>query len=105
MVLVTLGNPREKFWGQVLAVNEAGVSLRGIDLESFEDSAVMVKAGEPFTAATVFFPMHRVERMELDVNSGGLPSLGERFRAQTGRDPARVFGELPQSDTAAGGRE
>lgn len=95
MVLLALGEPREKFWGQLLALSEAGISLRGMDLESFDDSAAMVKAGEPFTPATVFFPMHRVERMELDVNSGGLPSLRERFHMQTGRDPAQVFGDVP----------
>ncbi len=95
MVLLALGDPREKFWGQLLALSEAGISLRGFDLESFDDSAAMVKAGEPFTPATVFFPMHRVERMELDVNSGGLPSLRERFRMQTGRDPAQLFGDVP----------
>jgi hypothetical protein len=93
MVLVALGDPREKFWGQLLALSEAGISLRGIDLESFDDSAAMIKAGEPFTPATVFFPMHRVERMELDVHAGGLPSLCERFRVQTGRDPVRLFGD------------
>ncbi|MGE5207226.1 MAG: hypothetical protein ACM3PW_16570 [Chlamydiota bacterium] len=102
MVLLALGDPREKFWGQLMALSEAGISLRGIDLESFDDSAAMVKAGEPFTPATVFFPMHRVERMELDVHAGGLPSLRERFRAQTGRDPAYVFGE---GAAAPGGRD
>lgn len=94
MVLLALGDPREKFWGQLLALSEAGISLRGIDLESFDDSAAMIKAGEPFTPATVFFPMHRVERMELDVHAGGLPSLCERFRVQTGRDPVRLFGDV-----------
>ncbi|HKW67967.1 MAG TPA: hypothetical protein VJP04_11810 [Terriglobales bacterium] len=93
MVLLALGEPREKFWGQLLALSEAGISLRGIDLESFDDSAAMIKAGEPFTPSTVFFPMHRVERMELDVHAGGLPSLSERFRVQTGRDPVRLFGD------------
>ena len=92
MVLLVLGNPREKFWGQLLALSHAGVSLRGIDLESFDDSVALIKAGDPFTPASVFFPMHRVERMELDVHAGGLPSLTERFRLQTGRDPVRLFG-------------
>ena len=101
MVLLALGDPREKFWGELLALSEAGISLRGIDLESFDDSAAMVKAGEPFTPATVFFPMHRVERMELDVHAGGLPSLCERFRVQTGRDPVRLFGDA----AATGERE
>ena len=94
MVLLALGDPREKFWGQLLALSEAGISLRGIDLESFDDSAAMIKTGEPFTPATVFFPMHRVERMELDVHAGSLPSLCERFRIQTGRDPVRLFGDV-----------
>jgi len=94
MVLLALGDPREKFWGQLLALGEAGISLRGIDLESFDDSAAMIKAGEPLTPATVFFPMHRVERMELDVPASGLPSLCERFRVQTGRDPVRLFGDV-----------
>ena len=97
MVLLALGDPREKFWGQLLALSEAGISLRGMDLESFDDSVALVKAGEPFTPATVFFPMHRVERMELDVNAGGLPSLRERFRDQTGRDPARLFADVALS--------
>lgn len=101
MVLLALGDPREKFWGQMLALSEAGISLRGIDLESFDDSAAMIKAGEPFTPATVFFPMHRVERMELDVHAGGLPSLCERFRMQTGRDPVHLF----EIAAAAGERE
>ena len=102
MVLLTLGEPREKFWGQLLAISEAGISMRGIDLESFDDSAALVKAGEPFTPATVFFPMHRAERMELDVKSGGLPSLQERFRLLAGRDPARLFGNAAP---APGSRE
>ena len=97
MVLLALGDPREKFWGQLLALREAGISLRGIDLESFDDSAAMIKAGEPFTPATVFFPMHRVERMELDVHAGGLPSLCERFQVQTGSDPVRLFGDAAAS--------
>lgn len=92
MVLLALGDPREKFWGQLLALSHAGVSVRGIDLESFDDSVAMIKSGDPFTPATVFFPMHRVERMELDVHAGGLPSLSERFHLQTGRDPVRMFG-------------
>jgi len=101
MVLLALGEPREKFWGRLLAVSGAGISVRGIELESFDDSAAMLKAGEPFTPTTVFFPMHRVERMELDVHAGGLPSLCERFRLQTGRDPVRLFGDAD----AAGERE
>ena len=97
MVLVSLGNPREKFWGSVLSLTPAGLSIRGIDLQSFEDSAAMVKAGEPFTPATMFFPMHRIERMELDANSGRIPSLCRRFAAQSGRDPVALFSAAASS--------
>jgi hypothetical protein len=61
LVLVTLQNPREKFWGMLLALTPAGASLRGVDLQSFDDFMQMVKAGEASSANTVFFPMHRAQ--------------------------------------------
>ena len=88
LVIVTLCNPREKFWGMILALAPEGLSLSGIELASFEDLAVMVKEGEPFTPAVVFFPMHRVERVELDLPDGNLPSLSQRFLAKTGLQPS-----------------
>lgn len=91
-VLVTLGAPREKFWGVLLEVSAAGISLRGLDLNSFDDFVHLVRSGEPATPAAVFFPMHRVERMEADEHSGGIPSLKERFQEKTGRPLAYLFG-------------
>jgi hypothetical protein len=88
LVIVTLSNPREKFWGMILALASEGLSLSGAELASFEDLAVMVKEGEPFTPAVVFFPMHRIERVELDLPDGSLPSLSQRFLAKTGLEPA-----------------
>ena len=95
MVLVTLGAPREKFWGAILAVSAAGLSLRRMELASFEDCVAMIKAGETLSYATVFFPMHRVERMELDMPAGSIPSLSERFAAQTGVDPRTALMQEP----------
>jgi hypothetical protein len=91
MVLVTLNNPREKFWGAVLEISAAGLSLRGIDLNSFDDFAGQVKAGEPAMAGAVFFPMHRVERMELDAINGEFPSLVQRFAEKTGKSAEKFF--------------
>jgi hypothetical protein len=88
MVVVTLGNPRDKFWGMILWLAPEGLSMTGIELASFEDLVVMVKDDEPFTPAVVFFPMHRIERIELDLPDGSLPSLSQRFLAKTGLDPA-----------------
>lgn len=92
VVVVTLGNPRDKFWGMVLSLAPEGLSMSGIELASFEDLIVMVKDGEAFTPAVVFFPMHRIERIELDLPDGSLPSLSQRFSAKTGLDPVATFG-------------
>ena len=91
IVVVTLGNPREKLWGAILALTAEGLSLCGIELASFEDLISMVKESEPFTPSIVFFPMHRLERLELDLPDGSIPSLAQRFTSKTGLDPADVL--------------
>ena len=91
LVIATLSNPREKFWGMILALAPEGLSLSGAELASFEDLAVMVRDGEPFTPAVVFFPMHRLERVELDLPDGSLPSLSQRFFAKTGLQPSAAL--------------
>jgi hypothetical protein len=91
VVLITLNHPREKFWGAIIAVSPAGVSVRGIDLNSFDDFGRQVTSGEPVAPHVVFFPMHRVERMELDVRNGEIPSMAERFEAKTGRNCGELF--------------
>ena len=93
LVLVTLQNPREKFWGVLLALTPAGVSLRGVDLESLDDFTQLVKAGEAATPSMVFFPMHRVQRIEVDARTGELPSLGDQFAAKTGITVSKFFQE------------
>jgi hypothetical protein len=91
IVIATLSNPREKFWGMILSLAPAGLSLSGAELASFEDLAVMVRDGEPFTPAIVFFPMHRIERVELDLPDGNLPSLSQRFLNKTGLQPSAAL--------------
>jgi hypothetical protein len=91
MVVVTLGNPREKVWGAILALSAEGLSLCGVELASFDDLISLVKDGEPFSPGVVFFPMHRVERMELDLPDGSIPSLSQRFTNKTSLDPVTVL--------------
>ncbi|HEY1527476.1 MAG TPA: hypothetical protein VGH51_14670 [Candidatus Angelobacter sp.] len=93
LVLVTLQNPREKFWGVLIALTPAGASLRGVDLQSLDDFTQLVKAGEATAPSTVFFPMHRVQRIEVDARSGELPSLADQFAAKTGYDVDKFFQE------------
>lgn len=91
LVIATLSSPREKFWGMILALAAEGLSLSGVELASFEDLTVMVRDGEPFTPAVVFFPLHRIERVELDLPDGTLPSLSQRFLAKTGLEPSTAL--------------
>jgi hypothetical protein len=91
MVIVTMGNPREKFWGAILGMRAEGIGLCGIELASFEDLVSMVKEGEAFSPSVVFFPMHRVERVELDLPDGNIPSVTQRFSASTGLDAAAIL--------------
>ena len=98
LVIATLCNPREKFWGMILALAPEGLSLSGVELASFEDLTVMVRDGEPFTPAVVFFPMHRIERVELDLPDGTLPSLSQRFLSKTGLEPTAALAPRHESN-------
>ena len=103
VVIATLSNPREKFWGMILALAPEGLSLSGAELASFEDLTVMVRDGEPFTPAVVFLPMHRIERVELDLPDGNLPSLSQRFLAKTGLEPSAALAPsgIPANESAS----
>ncbi len=84
-VIVNLGDPREKFWGILDEINAAGISLRGIDLNSFDELLRMLAKGETgIYPATVFFPLRRIERILLDEDSGYLPALHSQFAQRTG---------------------
>jgi hypothetical protein len=91
LVIATLANPREKVWGAILNLSPTGLSMRGVDISSFDDFTAQIRDGEPFAAGVMFFPMHRVERLELDLPEGTLPSLAQRFAQKTGQDPAPIL--------------
>ena len=90
LVVVTMHTPREKFWGAILELSSSGLSVRGVDLDSFDDFVSLIKAGEA-DPVTVFFPMHRVERIELDAHNGAIPSIAERFAEKTRRAAVTVL--------------
>jgi hypothetical protein len=86
IVVVGLHNPKEKVWGELLAIHPAGVTVRGIDLNSFDDfiSQVLHPEGDRVGMATLFFPMARIERIALDERLGSIPSMAEIFEQKTG---------------------
>ncbi len=86
IVIVSLISPKEKMWGQLLLLESKGATVRGIELDAFDDFIRQVIQQEETAVGlnTVFFPMHRVERIIVDEPSGSIPSLSQRFQAKVG---------------------
>src|SRR5271170_3631135 len=87
IVVLSLHTPKEKIWGILLAMNTSGVTVRGIDLNSFDHfvSQINQLEAERVGLPTVFFPMTRIERISLDESSGTIPSMAEIFQRKIGR--------------------
>jgi len=99
IVIVSLVSPKEKMWGQILLLEPKGVTVRGIELDSFDDFIRQVIRQEETAVGmnTVFFPMHRVERIMVDEPSGSIPSLAQRFHAKVGLTIQEFLGiDTPQ---------
>ena len=87
IVIVSLHSPKEKLWGELILLQSAGVTLRAIDLNSFDDfiRQVLDPDGARVGLPTVFLPMQRIERISLDEPTGSIPSLAEVFEKKAGR--------------------
>ena len=91
-VVMVLHSPREKCWGVLDEISNAGVFLRGLDLNAFDDWVSAVVHGEPFMGfGDLFFPMWRVERIAKDEAAGGVPSLCEQAEKRTGHIIAELL--------------
>ncbi len=97
IVVVNLQNPREKVIGILLNISEAGITVRGIDVHSFNDLANNHSKSKDeerdfsIKATTVFFPMHRVVSCYLDEDSGPVPSFSTQFKNKTSKSLEDVF--------------
>jgi hypothetical protein len=96
IVVVSLHTPKEKVWGELLAIHPAGITMRGIDLNSFDHFIRQINEpeGERVGLPTIFFPMNRVERISLDEPSGAIPSMAELFSRKVGRSLADYLAEF-----------
>jgi hypothetical protein len=85
-VILVLHSPREKCWGLLNEISPAGVFMRGLDLNAFDDWLRAIAHDEPSIGLSdLFFPIWRVERISRDESAAGMPSLAERFEQRTGR--------------------
>jgi hypothetical protein len=94
LVLVHLVGPKEKYWGVLLALSPAGVTLRGLELDMFEDWARQQRPGADaeLGVATLFVPLHRIEKMFEDARVGSVASYAERFFDIVGSDVRSFLG-------------
>ena len=94
-IVLVLHTPREKCWGILDEITAAGVFLRGLDLNAFDEWLSAVVHREPFIGlGSMFFPMWRVERIARDEISGEVPSLCQQAEQRTGLS----FEELIKDD-------
>jgi hypothetical protein len=85
IVIVVLHSPREKIWGILQEISAAGVYIRGIDLNAFNEFVRSAQNGEYlYGFSNIFFPMWRIERLSRDEQDGDIPSLLDQFESRTG---------------------
>ncbi len=93
-VVLYLQGPKEQIWGILLGLTPAGVMIRGMLLETFEDYMRQEVKGEEdlLGLVTAFYPMYRLERLERDETIGPVMSYADRFARQVGRSIFDVIG-------------
>ena len=86
IVIVNLQEPRERFFGRLLDIATHGITVRGIDLNAFEDWMDHISHREEsgVQPTTVFYPIHRIEKIILDEGIGAIPSLSDTFLTRIG---------------------
>ena len=86
IVVLSLQSPKERFFGRLVEITVAGVTVRGIDLNAFDDWMNHIKHREEngVQPTTIFFPLHRVEKIVLDEGIGVIPSLSATFLTKVG---------------------
>lgn len=99
-VIVNLTGPSEKYWGFLGEIGVAGVLIRGIGIQSFDDWTAQAARGEGRTLdlATMFFPLFRIERIFLDEPVGEVESYCQRFAKRVGRPVEEFLGLEAEED-------
>jgi hypothetical protein len=85
IVIVNLQNPKERFFGRLVEITSPGVTIRGIDINAFEDWMDHITHREEtgVQPTTVFSaPPHR--KTIMDEGIGAIPSLSDTFLTKVG---------------------
>lgn len=99
LIIVHLTSPNEKFWGVLLRLGPEGITVRGINLDSFDDWARGLARGEgSLDLVTMFVPLFRVERIFVDEQVGEVESYRQRFERMVGSSLAPFLGLADEGD-------
>jgi hypothetical protein len=104
LIVAHCSNPKEKLWGLLLRLDQVGVVIRGMDLNSVEDWLLQERTEtDPLIAPTTFFlPTHRIQRIDLEESGGIVASYEDRYADGCGRDVRKTLmgqlGEPERSD-------
>jgi hypothetical protein len=98
VVILNLVTPKEKFWGALRSLSSAGVTLKGINLDSFDDWVRQLARDDEYNldAVTMFVPLFRVERIFLDEPVGTVRSYSQRFADIVGTSAIEYLGNESQ---------
>src|SRR5687768_18462019 len=99
LVILNLVNPKEKFFGALRSLSAAGMTMRAMNLDSFDDWIHQIARAEEaeLEMVTMFVPLFRVERIFLDEPAGAVKSYSQRFEQVVGQS-VRDYLELANDD-------
>jgi hypothetical protein len=94
IVIVNLVNPKEKFWGVLRSISAAGITIRAINLDSFQDWVAQIarKDDPALDLVTMFVPLFRLERLFVDEPVGAVKSYSDYFEESVGMRPEEYLG-------------
>ena len=78
-------DPIEKIWGRLVRIADAGVVVRGIDVKLIESFRYQFQKEEPAVfPQTTFWPMRRIQKIDMDEAVGDIPSVIDSLKRTTG---------------------
>jgi hypothetical protein len=94
LVIVNLVQPKEKFFGVLRTLSAAGITMRAMNLDTFDDWIHQIARAEEaeIEMVTMFVPLFRVERIFLDEPAGAVKSYSQRFEQVVGRNVGDYLG-------------
>ena len=91
-VTLYLLDPMERYWGKLIGLSEAGVTLRCIDVKEIETFKYQFHKQEQVVfPQTTFYPMRRILKMDLDESIGEVPSVIEAICGVTSATPSEII--------------